>query len=76
MAAGTARFLFRHCYLSVIRVGLIGALRRWYRLILFFPVLFLYLRDERIGAGTPLLPSIFSLFVVIVLEIREERLGA
>ena len=48
VAAGTVRFIFCRCYL-VIRVKLIGALWRWYRLIIFLSLLsFLSLCDERI----------------------------
>ena len=63
VATGTVRFLFRCCNLSLICVGLIGALQLCYRLILFlFLVPFLYLRYERIDALMPLLPSIFPFF--------------
>ena len=55
VASGTIRFLFRPCYLLVICVGLIAALRRRYRLSLFlFFAPFLYLRDERLGVLLPL----------------------
>ena len=76
-AAGTVCFLFcsryflgNSCrdYWCVNAAGTV-----WFSSVV---VSFLYLREDSIGTLTPLLLSIFSFFVVIVLEICEERIGA
>ena len=67
VAAGTVRFIFRRSY-SVICVGLIGALRCWYHLLLFLIscVFLVSSRQEawRICALLPLGPSVFSFVLV------------
>ena len=67
VAAGTIRFIFRLCY-SVICVGLIGALRCWYRFLLsFISCVFLvssWREDWRIFELLPPRLSIFSFVLV------------
>ena len=66
VASGTVRFLFRRCYLSVLRVGLIDALWCWYQLNIFlFFVTFLYLCDERLGVLTPLCRYFFPFLLLL-----------
>ena len=76
VAAGSVRFLFHPCQPSVLRVGLIAVLRRWYPLGLFYFLCLSCIFMTSCSVCWHHFAVTFSLFVVIVLEICAERLVA